>query len=81
MQGLKIGELARRTGCQAETIRYYEREGLLPAPGRTDGNYRLYGAAHLERLEQAGIEVGGAGVVASAIRSALISAAFSRLAA
>lgn len=51
MHGLKIGELARRTGCQAETIRYYEREGLLPAPGRSDGNYRLYGATHLERLQ------------------------------
>jgi len=47
---LKIGELARRAQCQAETIRFYEREGLLPAPDRTDGNYRLYAHAHLERL-------------------------------
>lgn len=47
---IKIGELARRTGCQAETIRYYEREGLLPEPGRSGGNYRVYGAGHLERL-------------------------------
>ena len=39
---LKIGELARRTGLQVETIRYYEREGLLPAPARSEGNYRLY---------------------------------------
>jgi Cd(II)/Pb(II)-responsive transcriptional regulator len=47
---LKIGELARRAQCQPETIRFYEREGLLPAPTRTAGNYRLYGGAHLERL-------------------------------
>src|SRR3990172_1812807 len=49
-ESMKIGELARRTGCQAETIRYYEREGLLRAPERTDGNYRLYHDAHVERL-------------------------------
>lgn len=47
---LKIGELARRTLCQAETIRFYEREGLLPKAIRTPGNYRLYGDAHVERL-------------------------------
>jgi Cd(II)/Pb(II)-responsive transcriptional regulator len=47
---LKIGELARRSHCPAETIRYYEREGLLPEPTRTAGNYRLYGAEHVERL-------------------------------
>jgi Cd(II)/Pb(II)-responsive transcriptional regulator len=47
---LKIGELARRTGCPAETIRYYEREGLLAQPFRTAGNYRVYSSTHLERL-------------------------------
>lgn len=47
---MKIGELAKKAGCQVETIRYYEREGLLPAPARSEGNYRLYGAPHLERL-------------------------------
>ena len=47
----KIGELARLTGSQVETIRYYEREGLLPAPARSDGNYRLYGDEHVERLQ------------------------------
>jgi Cd(II)/Pb(II)-responsive transcriptional regulator len=46
----KIGALAERTHCQAETIRYYEREGLLPQPPRSRGNYRLYGPAHIERL-------------------------------
>jgi Cd(II)/Pb(II)-responsive transcriptional regulator len=48
---LKIGELAKRTGSAVETIRYYEREELLPEPTRSEGNYRLYGAAHVERLQ------------------------------
>ena len=47
---MKIGELAKKAGCQVETVRYYEREGLLPAPARSEGNYRLYGSEHLERL-------------------------------
>jgi DNA-binding transcriptional MerR regulator len=45
-----IGELARPTGTKVETIRYYERIGLLPAPARTVGNYRAYTRQHLERL-------------------------------
>lgn len=48
--GLTIGTLAKRAECQVETIRYYEREGLLPVPARSSGNYRLYGPAHVERL-------------------------------
>jgi Cd(II)/Pb(II)-responsive transcriptional regulator len=48
---LKIGELAKRTDLLVETIRYYEREGLLPDPPRSDGNYRLYADTHLERLQ------------------------------
>lgn len=47
---MKIGELANRAGCQVETVRYYEHQGLLPQPGRSAGNYRLYGVGHLERL-------------------------------
>ena len=47
---MKIGELARLTDTQVETVRYYEREKLLPAPSRSDGNYRLYTQAHVERL-------------------------------
>lgn len=47
---MKIGELAKATDCAVETIRYYEREQLLPEPARTDGNYRLYTQAHVERL-------------------------------
>ena len=48
---MHIGELARRTGIQVETIRYYEREGLLPEPARSDGNYRVYGPGHFEQLQ------------------------------
>lgn len=47
---MKIGELAKLTGCPVETIRYYEREGLLPEPSRSEGNYRQYDALHVERL-------------------------------
>jgi Cd(II)/Pb(II)-responsive transcriptional regulator len=48
---MKIGELASRTGCKVETIRYYEQIGLLPEPKRTDGNYRNYDQDHLNRLQ------------------------------
>lgn len=47
---MKIGELAKMTGTTVETVRYYEKEGLLPEPERGLNNYRSYGAAHLERL-------------------------------
>ena len=47
---MKIGELARATSTKVETVRYYERIGLLLEPGRTDGNYRDYGPAQLARL-------------------------------
>jgi Cd(II)/Pb(II)-responsive transcriptional regulator len=47
---MKIGELARAAGCQVETVRYYEKEGLLPAPSRSESNYRQYGPVHVERL-------------------------------
>lgn len=50
MAAMKIGEIARRAGCPIETVRYYERQGLLPAPTRTDGNYRVYAEADVERL-------------------------------
>jgi len=45
-----IGALAEATGSKVETVRYYERIGLLPQPGRTTGNYRAYTADHLARL-------------------------------
>ena len=47
---MKIGELSRATGTNIETIRYYERIGLLPAPSRTAANYRSYGDGHRARL-------------------------------
>jgi Cd(II)/Pb(II)-responsive transcriptional regulator len=47
---MKIGELAAAANCGTETVRFYEKEGLLPAPDRTEGNYRSYRAEHLERL-------------------------------
>lgn len=47
---MKIGELAKAALTPTETIRFYEREGLLPGAGRTDANYRVYGGAHAKRL-------------------------------
>ncbi|WP_281173375.1 Cd(II)/Pb(II)-responsive transcriptional regulator [Halotalea alkalilenta] len=47
---LRIGALAKRAGCAVETIRFYEREDLLPPPARSESNYRLYSASHEERL-------------------------------
>lgn len=47
---MKIGDLSKRTQTQVETIRYYEHEGLLPEPERTESNYRIYGEVHAERL-------------------------------
>ncbi|WP_068878770.1 MULTISPECIES: helix-turn-helix domain-containing protein [unclassified Phenylobacterium] len=48
-QAIQIGELSRRTGCNIETIRYYERIGLMPAPPRR-GRYRSYGGDDVGRL-------------------------------
>jgi MerR family mercuric resistance operon transcriptional regulator len=45
-----IGTLAERTGVNIETIRYYERVGLLPAPPRTGGRHRAYDEGHVQRL-------------------------------
>jgi Cd(II)/Pb(II)-responsive transcriptional regulator len=47
---MRIGELAREAGVDVQTVRYYEREGLLEAPARTGSGYRAYGQEHLERL-------------------------------
>jgi Cd(II)/Pb(II)-responsive transcriptional regulator len=47
---MKIGELAQVAQCTVETVRYYEKEGLLAEPARTAGNFRQYGPAHVERL-------------------------------
>ena len=48
--GMRIGQLSKQTGCNIETIRYYEKRGLLPNPPRTAGGYRLYDSDHLKRL-------------------------------
>ncbi len=50
-EGLLIGELSRRVNLPAQTIRYYERLGLLSSPKRTVSNYRLYSEAEEERLD------------------------------
>jgi Cu(I)-responsive transcriptional regulator len=50
MSSYRIGDLARQTGTKVETIRWYEKQGLLPAPARTSGNYRAYGETELGRL-------------------------------
>ena len=47
---IAIGALSKHTGTNIETIRYYERVGLLPAPARSSGGYRLYGTDQLKRL-------------------------------
>jgi Cd(II)/Pb(II)-responsive transcriptional regulator len=47
---LRIGELAKRADCLVQTVRFYESEGLLPEPTRSEGNFRLYSQVHLERL-------------------------------
>ena len=48
--GLSIGELSKQSGVNIETIRYYEKIGVMPAPDRSASGYRLYGADHLKRL-------------------------------
>ncbi|MCS6116984.1 Cd(II)/Pb(II)-responsive transcriptional regulator [Shewanella baltica] len=48
---IKIGDLAKRSGCEVVTIRYYEKEGLLPKPARSGGNFRLYNDVHIESLQ------------------------------
>ena len=47
---LSRGAIARQTGVNAETIRYYEKINLMPAPPRSEGGHRIYDQAHLRRL-------------------------------
>ncbi|HEY6474183.1 MAG TPA: MerR family transcriptional regulator [Acidimicrobiales bacterium] len=54
MKVLSIGQLAEAAGVHVETIRYYERRGLLPEPPRSAGGYRQYGPDDLWRLEFVG---------------------------
>ena len=48
--GLSIGMLSKRCGVNIETIRYYEKIGVMPKPDRSAGGYRIYGSDHLKRL-------------------------------
>lgn len=47
---MTIGELARKSGVEAQTIRYYERIGLIAQPPRTASNYRMYGESVIQRM-------------------------------
>ncbi|MEJ8823003.1 Cd(II)/Pb(II)-responsive transcriptional regulator [Variovorax humicola] len=47
---MKISELSRATGVDTDTIRYYEKTGLLPSPARESNGYRAYGPEHVEGL-------------------------------
>lgn len=51
---MRIGQLARSVGVDTQTIRFYEREGLLPPPERQDNGYRIYTERHVERLASSG---------------------------
>lgn len=51
MGGLSIGELARKTGVHVETIRYFEKIGMLGAPDRTAGGHRVFDDGHLRTLK------------------------------
>ncbi len=48
--GFSIGELSKQSGVNIETIRYYEKIGIMPVTNRSAGGYRIYGADHLKRL-------------------------------
>lgn len=50
VKGMQRGELAMRTGCNPETVRYYEKIGVMPEPPRTRGGYRAYDESHERRL-------------------------------
>ena len=49
-EGLSIGSLSQQSGVNIETIRYYEKIGVMPKPGRSAGGYRVYGPEHVKRL-------------------------------
>ncbi len=51
MKGYTRSEVARKVGINASTLRYYEQEGLLPAPPRTSGGYRVYTHTHIQVLQ------------------------------
>lgn len=76
-EGLTIGQLARRTGVPAKTIRYYEAIGLLPQAARGENRYRRYGLADVNRLLVLR-HIRQLGVPLSAARSLLLMASDAR---
>lgn len=50
LTGFSIGDLANRAACRVETVRYYEHEGLMPEPPRSEGGHRVYDSDHMKRL-------------------------------
>tara|TARA_R110000868_G_scaffold80512_9_gene228775 strand:- start:633 stop:1040 length:408 start_codon:yes stop_codon:yes gene_type:complete len=50
MKSLTRAEIAKRAGCNLETVRYYEKAGIMPAPPRSEAGYRQYNEEHLRRL-------------------------------
>jgi DNA-binding transcriptional MerR regulator len=50
-ESMQIGQISKQTGISIDTIRFYERSGLLAAPARSDGGFRLYSSAHLSTLQ------------------------------
>lgn len=50
LRDMRIGDVARELGVSADTLRFYERSGLLPRPPRADNGYREYGPAEMERI-------------------------------
>ena len=50
MDGMTRGEVAEKVGVNPETLRYYERRGLIPKPPRSDGGFRLYDESYVDRL-------------------------------
>jgi len=51
VRSIRRGDLARATGCNLETIRYYEKIGIMPDPPRNTNGYRSYDDAHVRRLK------------------------------
>src|SRR2546425_13011473 len=51
MQTMKIGQVAERSGVSRDTIRYYEKLGLLPRPARTPSGYRIYSAQACQQIQ------------------------------